>query len=121
MRKICPACGKSISRDAAVCPRCGAVLSGTACELKDPWEREKKPDPWNRGGVRQSVEGFHTFQIPPEGCGCPRNPEEKKKMKAQSRKSTLPGPGKQSTAGAAAGIIALCLLPVLLFLLWFVL
>ncbi len=103
MRKICPACGKSISRDAAVCPRCGAVLSGTACEL------------------RQSVEGFHTFQIPPEGCGCPRNPEEKRKMKAQSRKSTLPGPGKQSTAGAAAGIIALCLLPVLLFLLWFVL
>ncbi len=115
MRKICPACGKSISRDAAVCPRCGAVLSGTACELKDPWEREKKPDPWNRGGMRQSVEGFHTFQIPPEGCGCPRNPEEKRKMKAQSRKSTLPGPGKQST------VIALCLLPVLLFLLWFVL
>lgn len=75
----CPVCHKTIPEGSWTCPHCGSVLPGFSGGGQDPWEQKRERDPWEHG------RGFHDLESPPEGCGCPKNAAEKRKMKEQSR------------------------------------
>lgn len=112
-KRSCPVCQKMIPEDRETCPHCGAVLPRTSGNMQDPWEQKREKDPWEHG------RGFHELETPPEGCGCPKNAAEKRKMKEQSRTAwtsrSLPG-SRSNPEGLVSAVSAIFLILILVTL-----
>ncbi|MGN1024135.1 MAG: zinc ribbon domain-containing protein [Lachnospiraceae bacterium] len=107
-KRRCPACGKTFSGDGETCPHCGAVLPADPGQEQDPWTKKRERDPWEKEA------GFHAWETPPEGCGCPKNPAEKRRMKEQYRNHPASNPVfRAAPRDAAENLLVLVILSIL--------